>query len=111
MSSGFIETNLSNETLQVHRAFASLQEELEAIDFYHQRVNASHDESLKAIMAHNRDEEMEHAAMLLEWLRRTMPRFDVKLREFLFTTGPIVGLADVPKLPAEAKGKGPGNQG
>ena len=93
MSSGTIEPGLSSEASNIHRALASLQEELEAIDFYHQRVDASNDESLTAVLAHNRDDEMEHAAMLLEWLRRSLPGFDVQLRKFLFTTVPLTALA------------------
>ena len=93
MSTGIIEAGLSSEASNIHRALASLQEELEAIDSYHQRVDASNDESLTAVLAHNRDDEMEHAAMLLEWLRRTMPGFDVQMRKFLFTTAPLTALA------------------
>jgi uncharacterized protein len=93
MSSGTLETGLSTEALDIHRALASLQEELEAIDYYHQRVDVSDDESLKAVLAHNRDDEMEHATMLMEWLRRTMPGFDVQMKKFLFTTGDLIALA------------------
>lgn len=107
MSSGFIETDLSNESLHIHRALASLQEELEAIDYYHQRIDASDDASLKAILTHNRDDEMEHASMLLEWLRRTMPELDVKMRKFLFTSGSLTALAGRGEPPA-AMGKGLG---
>lgn len=110
MSSGQIETGLSNEALNIHRALASLQEELEAIDYYHQRVDLSEDESLKAVLAHNRDDEMEHAMMLLEWLRRAMPGFDVQMRKFMFTSGSILSLAsaDKPK-PESGGGLGLGN--
>jgi hypothetical protein len=107
MSSGYVEAGLSSEALNIHRALASLQEELEAIDYYHQRVDLSDDASLKAILAHNRDDEMEHAAMLLEWLRRTMPEFDVQLKKFLFTAGDPTTLADGSGLPA-ANGSGLG---
>jgi hypothetical protein len=107
MSSGSIETGLSNEALNIHRALASLQEELEAIDYYHQRVDVSDDESLKAVLAHNRDDEMEHAAMLLEWLRRAMPGFDLQLKKFLFTSDAITALAGGSKSPA-ANGTGLG---
>jgi uncharacterized protein len=110
MSSGFIETGLSKETLDIHRALASLQEEMEAIDFYHQRVDAAEDESLKAILAHNRDDEMEHATMLLEWLRRTMPGFDVQMKKLLFTSGDLTVLAKGVKPPvANGSGLGLGN--
>jgi ferritin-like protein len=93
MSSGTIETGLSSEAHNIHRALASLQEELEAIDNYHQRVDVSDDESLKEVLAHNRDDEMEHATMLLEWLRRAMPGFDLQMRKFLFSTGSLTALA------------------
>ena len=76
---------LSPATLDRHRAIISLREELEAIDWYDQRVDATPDLSLAAILAHNRDEEKEHAAMTLEWLRRHDPTFDQHLRTYLFT--------------------------
>lgn len=107
MSSGFIETGLSNEALNIHRALASLQEELEAIDYYHQRADVSDDESLKAILIHNRDDEMEHATMLLEWLRRALPGFDIQMRKFLFTSDAITSLAGGGEPPA-ANGRGLG---
>ena len=80
---------LSDETRDMHRAIVSLMEELEAVDWYNQRVDACKDEELKHILAHNRDEEKEHAAMVLEWIRRKDPRFDKELREFLFTNEEI----------------------
>jgi ferritin-like protein len=67
-------------------------EELEAVDWYQQRVDAAADTELKEILAHNRDEEKEHAAMVLEWIRRRDSVFDAKLREYLFTEGRIVGI-------------------
>jgi len=76
---------LSEATRDMHRAIVSLMEELEAVDWYNQRVDACKDDELKAILAHNRDEEKEHAAMVLEWIRRKDPRFDKELRDFLFT--------------------------
>lgn len=93
MSSALLETNLATETLNVHRALASLQEELEAIDYYHQRAGACTDPSLVEVLAHNRDDEMEHAMMLLEWLRRTLPGLDVQMRKFLYTSGSLTALA------------------
>jgi hypothetical protein len=66
-------------------------EELEAVDWYNQRVDVCHDEDLKAILAHNRDEEKEHASMVLEWIRRRDPIFDENLRKYLFTTTSITG--------------------
>src|SRR5262245_32277939 len=82
---------LKQETIERHRANASLGEELEAIDWYDQRVDASQDDELRQILAHNRDEEKEHAAMTLEWLRRHDPKLDAALRTYLFTEGSIVG--------------------
>jgi ferritin-like protein len=76
---------LSDETRDMHRAIASLIEELEAVDWYNQRVDVCTDPELKAILAHNRDEEKEHAAMVLEWIRRKDSRFDHELRDYLFT--------------------------
>ena len=76
---------LSNETKDMHRAIVSLMEELEAVDWYNQRVDACTDKELKAILTHNRDEEKEHAAMVLEWIRRRDPTLDKELKEYLFT--------------------------
>ena len=72
-----------------HRAIASLMEELEAVDWYNQRAHATEDADLAAILEHHRDEEKEHASMLLEWLRRHDPAFDRHLRTYLFTEGSI----------------------
>ena len=80
---------LSSATQDFHRAVVSLIEELEAVDWYNQRVDACADPELKRILAHNRDEEIEHAAMTLEWIRRNNPVVDRELRERLFKTGPI----------------------
>ncbi len=80
---------LSDETRDMHRAIVSLREELEAIDFYNQRVDACTDDELAQILAHNRDEEKEHAAMLLEWIRRQDSTFDQELADYLFTDEPI----------------------
>ncbi len=76
---------LSDETRDFHRAIVSLMEELEAVDWYNQRVDACKDPELRGILEHNRDEEIEHAAMALEWIRRRNPVFDKELREYLFT--------------------------
>jgi len=84
--------DLSNETRDMHRAIVSLMEELEAVDWYNQRVDAAKDDELKAILAHNRDEEKEHAAMLLEWIRRKDKRFDKELKDYLFSEAPITKL-------------------
>jgi ferritin-like protein len=90
---------MSPAVIDRHRAMASLQEELEAIDWYDQRVAATDDQSLAEILAHNRDEEKEHAAMALEWLRRHDPVFDTALRTYLFTEEPIV------EVEVEAEGR------
>ena len=76
---------LSDETRDMHRAIVSLMEELEAVDWYNQRVDACKDEDLRAILAHNRDEEKEHASMVLEWIRRRDPTFSKELKDYLFT--------------------------
>jgi len=90
-SAGFHEPEdrLGAETIERHRAIVSIQEELEAVDWYDQRVDATSDASLAEILAHNRDEEKEHAAMTLEWLRRHDPVLDRHLRTYLFTASPI----------------------
>ena len=76
---------LSDETKDMHRAIVSLMEELEAVDWYNQRVDCCKDEALKKILEHNRDEEKEHAAMILEWIRRRDPKFNKELKDYLFT--------------------------
>jgi uncharacterized protein len=83
---------LGLETIDHHRAIVSLMEELEAVDWYDQRVKAATDDELRGILAHNRDEEKEHAAMALEWLRRHDPKLDEHLRTYLFTEAPILGI-------------------
>ncbi|MFP3908215.1 MAG: encapsulin-associated ferritin-like protein [Acidimicrobiales bacterium] len=80
---------LRAETMDHHRAIISLMEELEAVDWYDQRVDAADDDELRAILAHNRDEEKEHAAMILEWLRRNDATFAEQLRTYLYSDGPI----------------------
>ena len=96
---------LSAKTRDMHRAIVSLMEELEAVDWYNQRADACQDPALKAILEHNRDEEKEHAAMVLEWLRRNDPAFDEHLRTYLFTK------ADVTAIEDEAEHGGGGNGG
>ena len=80
---------LGAEILDRHRAISTLMEELEAIDWYDQRIKASDNAELKTILAHNRNEEAEHASMLLEWLRRHDPGFDQQMKKYLFSQGPI----------------------
>ena len=85
---------LDEKALNISRALNSLKEEIEAVDWYNQRVVATQDPELKAIRAHNRDEEIEHAVMAIEWLRRNMDKWDEELRTYLFTEGPITGLEE-----------------
>jgi ferritin-like protein len=80
---------LGRDVVNFHRAIVSVQEELEAVDWYNQRAHATDDADLAAILEHHRDEEKEHASMLLEWLRRHDPAFDRHLRTYLFTEGSI----------------------
>jgi hypothetical protein len=82
---------LRRETLNLHYAIASLIEELEAVDWYRQRADDCDDAELKAILLHNAREEIEHASMALEWIRRQDGEFDEQLREYLFTEGSITG--------------------
>ncbi len=91
MSTGYHEdTNkLSKDAINMHRALASLMEELEAVDWYQQRADVCDDKELKEILIHNMNEEVEHAAMALEWIRRKYEIFDKELRDNLFKDGPI----------------------
>src|SRR6478672_12472757 len=91
-SAGFHEdvALLKPETLDRHRAIVSIMEELEAVDWYDQRVDASQDAELRAILAHNRDEEKEHASMVLEWLRRHDAVLSKQLSTYLFKDKPIL---------------------
>ncbi len=82
---------LSVETRDMHRAIVSLEEELEAIDRYNQRADACKDAELKAILEHNRDDEKEHASMLLEWIRRADTAFAKEIKTYLFTEKNITG--------------------
>jgi hypothetical protein len=93
---------VDEETKDRHRAIVSIQEELEAVDWYDQRVSATENAELAAVLAHNRDEEKEHAAMTLEWLRRNDPVLDGHLRTYLFTTEPVTEI----EAEAEAEGSG-----
>ena len=80
---------LSDDARDMHQAIESLKEELEAVDWYHQREDVCKNKELRAILAHNRDEEKEHAAMILEWIRRQDPKFSKELKDYLFTEKPI----------------------
>ncbi len=97
---------LSPDTVDRHRALVSIQEELEAVDWYDQRVDATADDSLAAVLAHNRDEEKEHMAMTLEWLRRHDPALDGHLRTYLFTSAPVTEIEREAEADARA-GSGP----
>src|SRR5271155_1419437 len=91
---------MDEATIDRHRAIVSIKEELEAVDWYDQRVAATGDEALAAVLAHNRDEEKEHASMTLEWLRRHDPVLDRHMRTYLFTTEAVTEIESV----AEATG-------
>ena len=82
-------TVLGPDILDRHRAISTLMEELEAIDWYDQRIQASENQELRAVLLHNRNDETEHASMLLEWLRRHDAAFDQQMTKYLFTSGPI----------------------
>lgn len=102
---------LDEATVDHHRAMTSLCEELEAIDWYDQRVRATSDESLAAILVYNRDDEKEHASMLLEWLRRRDVALDTQLRKFLFSSGPVTELGDPSSDGASGAGSEPSASG
>jgi uncharacterized protein len=85
---------LKPEVIDRHRAIVSLMEELEAVDWYDQRVQAAHDDELRAILAHNRDEEKEHAVMVLEWLRRHDEHLDEQLRTYLFADKSVLEIEE-----------------
>lgn len=95
-------TRLGPEAIDRHRAIVSIMEELEAVDWYDQRALATDDAELRAILAHNRDEEKEHAAMALEWLRRHDEALSAHLRTYLFSNGSIVGQEAAGKTAASA---------
>jgi ferritin-like protein len=103
------EERLRPQTMEYHRAIVSLMEELEAVDWYNQRVDASDDPELRAILTHNRDEEKEHAAMALEWLRRRDPELDRFLRQYLFTEGSITAIETAAEAGGDEGGNGTGN--
>jgi len=88
------EEGLPSEVINRHRAIVSIMEELEAIDWYDQRVAATDDPDLAEILAHNRDEEKEHFAMTLEWLRRHDAKIDQMLRQYLFAEGDVLAVEE-----------------
>jgi hypothetical protein len=107
------EARLDAAAIDRHRALASIGEELEAVDWYDQRAEATENGDLRSVLAHNRDEEKEHAAMTLEWLRRNDPVLDRHLRTYLFSEGSIVAEeaaaehdagGEAPAAPAIAEG-------
>lgn len=104
-SEGYHESldSLSEETHDLHRALISLQEELEAIDWYRQRADACSDEALRTILFHNMREEMEHASMLIEWLRRTNADFHRQLATYLFTEVPITEVEETAEKTSEPR--------
>jgi uncharacterized protein len=97
---------LKTGTIDFHRAMVSLMEELEAIDWYRQRAEACTDPQLRAILEHNMNEEIEHASMALEWIRRNTPKFDEALKTYLFTTGEITKLEEAVTGGKEGNAKG-----
>jgi uncharacterized protein len=96
--------DLRPETRDRHRGIVSLMEELEAVDWYDQRIDAAGDSALAEVLRHNRDEEKEHASMVLEWLRRHDPTWDGWLRRYLFTERPIADLAEEAEVEEAAAG-------
>jgi ferritin-like protein len=96
---------LGDDVIDHHRAIVSLMEELEAVDWYNQRAKATKNPELRAILEHNRDEEKEHAAMALEWIRRNDPKMHDHLSTYLFTEGPLTAIEK------ESKGEGGGEGG
>jgi uncharacterized protein len=83
---------LGSDVIDAHRAVVSVMEELEAVDWYNQRAKATTNPELRAILEHNRDEEKEHASMVLEWLRRNDPVLAKHFKTYLFTEGSITGI-------------------
>lgn len=97
--------SLNTATRDLHRALVSLQEELEAVDWYRQRMDACRDDELRAILAHNMEEEVEHASMLIEWLRRRNAHFAEHLSDYLFTEAPITEIEEA-EAQAEEEAEG-----
>jgi hypothetical protein len=96
---------LDEKTRDITRIIKSIQEEFEAVDWYNQRMSATSDDELRSILKHNRDEELEHAAMGIEWLRRQMPEFDNELQENLFKEGAIAHHEEEGEEDVESKNK------
>ena len=104
------EADLPAEVVDRHRAIVSIMEELEAVDWYDQRANATADPTLAEVLGHNRDEEKEHAMMTLEWLRRRDPKLDQHMRTYLFTDGDILTIEEVAEH-GDGAGDGPSGGG
>src|SRR5438067_13861229 len=102
---------LSQEARLLHNAITSLMEELEAVDWYRQRADDTEDDALREILLHNMREEMEHASMVLEWIRRTNAVFAGHLKNYLFTDGPITGIEKAVEAGQCAGGASPPNRG
>jgi uncharacterized protein len=102
---------LKPATKDRHRAIASLMEELEAVDWYDQRIDAATDDELRQVLAHNRDEEKEHAAMVLEWLRRHDPQLDAHLKGYLFSQGNLLEREEELEEQADESSGGDGSLG
>jgi uncharacterized protein len=111
MSTVYHESGLSKEAQSMHRALASMIEELEAVDWYNQRADVAEDEELKKILLHNRNEEIEHASMLLEWVRRRIPEFDEELKTYLFTKKSILEIEEDEEGEDEESSSGSGDLG
>lgn len=105
------EDKLKSQTKDRHRAVASIMEELEAVDWYDQRIDAADDAELREVLAHNRDEEKEHAAMVIEWLRRRDAKFDEHLRTYLFTEKPLLQIEHEAEQGGDAPAPGNGSLG
>ncbi len=101
--------SLGPQVTDHHRALVSIMEELEAVDWYNQRATAAHDPELRAILEHNRDEEKEHASMVLEWLRRRDATLSRHLRTYLFTEGPVTAIEAQAEAGGEAASNDAGN--
>jgi hypothetical protein len=102
---------LGSDIIDQHRAIVSIMEELEAVDWYNQRAKATVDPELRAIIEHNRDEEKEHMAMVLEWLRRHDPKMDENLKKYLFNPKPPLEVEEAASAGAAAGAAGSGSLG
>lgn len=111
MSTVYHESGLSQEAQAAHRALASMIEELEAVDWYNQRADVAQDKELKKNLLHNRNEEIEHASMLLEWLRRQIPEFDEELKTYLFTKKSLVDIEEEEEETESSQGSSSGDLG